>query len=187
MCLYNFWQSTQDELRHPITLSPVEEDFPETSTRISPFSTPTDKVASFGFPSQEKRNSNSPGRHTYCIDILPDNVTHRHSSATTSASAIMDNAIRISNEPRPIHAIDPTLTFVSRSPIVANSNFTVLVDGVVVFSEMTSLTLRDTPPVEAAPSTDGLLYTTPLVPGYWKTISESSGRFKLPSVRFFSF
>ncbi|KAK0435538.1 hypothetical protein EV421DRAFT_1908612 [Armillaria borealis] len=133
-----------------------------------------DEVASFGFPSHEKQNSESPGRHTYCIDILPDDATHRHSSATTSASAITDNARRISDEPRPIRAIDPTLAFVSRSPIAANSNFTVLVDGVVVFSEMTSLTLRDTPPVEAASGTDGLLYTTPLVPGYWKTISESS-------------
>ncbi|KAK0488209.1 hypothetical protein EDD18DRAFT_1110570 [Armillaria luteobubalina] len=29
------------------------------------------------------------------------------------------------------------------------------------------------PPVEATPSTNGLFYTTPLVPGYWKTIHES--------------
>ncbi|KAK0209511.1 hypothetical protein IW262DRAFT_1498337 [Armillaria fumosa] len=54
------------------------------------------------------------------------------------------------------------------------------IDRVVVFSEMKSLPLRNTPPVEAASGPDGLLYTTPLVSGYWKTISESSGRLKLP-------
>ncbi|KAK0446971.1 uncharacterized protein EV420DRAFT_883817 [Desarmillaria tabescens] len=133
-------------------------------------STPTDEVASSGSPSHEKLSS----RHTYYIDILPDDATHKHGSATTSASAITDNARGIPDEPRPIRAIDPILAFLSRSPIAANSNFTVLADGVVVFSEMMTLTLRDTPPAEAAPGTDGaLFYTTPLVPGYWKTISES--------------
>lgn len=145
--------------------------------------TPTDEVASFGFPSSEKQNGTAAGsagrQHTYCIDILPDHATHRHgsapASASASASAITDNARRISDDPRPIRAIDPTLTFLSRSPIEANSNFTVVADGIVVFSEMTNLTLRDTPPIEAAPGTDGaLLYTTPLAPGYWKTISDSS-------------
>ncbi|KAK0212092.1 hypothetical protein DFS33DRAFT_1248263 [Desarmillaria ectypa] len=151
-------------------LSSLNCDSASSSGSASVPITPTDEVASFGFPSHEKQS----GRHTYCIDILPDDVTHRHGSATTSASAITDNAKRISDEPRPIRAIDPTLAFLSCSPIAANSNFTVLADGVVVFSEMTSLTLRDTPPVEAAHGTDGaLLYTTPLVPGYWKTISES--------------
>ncbi|KAK0468858.1 hypothetical protein IW261DRAFT_1012673 [Armillaria novae-zelandiae] len=155
-------------------LSALNCDSASSSGSASVPITPTDEVASFGFPSHEKQNSDNHGRHNYCIDILPDDAAHRHSSATTSASAITDNARRISDEPRPIRAIDPTLAFVSRSPIAANSNFTVLVDGVVVFSEMSSLTLRDTPPVEAAPGTDSLLYTTPLVPGYWKTISESS-------------
>ncbi|KAK0446982.1 uncharacterized protein EV420DRAFT_1276300 [Desarmillaria tabescens] len=153
-------------------LSSLNCDSASSSGSASVPITPTDEVASFGFPSHEKHS----GRHTYCIDILPDDAaTHRHGSATTSTSAITDNARRISDEPRPIRAIDPTLAFLSRSPIAANSNFTVLADGVVVFSEMTTLTLRDTPPAEAAPGTDGaLLYTTPLVPGYWKTISESS-------------
>lgn len=155
-------------------LSSLNCDSASSSGSASVPITPTDEVASFGFPSHEKQNNDNPGRHTYCIDILPDDATHRHSSAATSASAITDNARRISDEPRPIRAIDPTLAFVSRSPIAANSNFTVLVDGVVVFSETISLTLRDTPHVEAAPGTDGLLYTTPLVPGYWRTISESS-------------
>ncbi|KAK0209501.1 hypothetical protein IW262DRAFT_510324 [Armillaria fumosa] len=149
------------------------DDSVSSSESVSMPITPMDEVASFGFPSHEKQNTDSPGRHTYCIDILPNDATHRHNSAAASASAITDNARRISDEPRPIRVIDPTLAFVSGSLITANSNFTVLVEGVVVFSETTSLTLRDTPPVEATPGTNGLFYTTPLVPGYWKTISES--------------
>ncbi|KAK0209535.1 hypothetical protein IW262DRAFT_511930 [Armillaria fumosa] len=149
-------------------LSSLSCDSASSSGSASVPITPTDEVASFGFLSHQKQNGDNPGRHTYCIDILPDDTTDRHSSTIT------DNARRICDEPRPIRAIDPTLAFISRSPIAANSNFTILVDGVVVLSEMTSLTLRDTPPVEAAPGTDGLLYTTPLVPGYWKTIYKSS-------------
>ncbi len=148
---------------------------------------PTDDLASFDFPSHEQESSDSHERHTYCINILPNDATHRHSSAATSSSATTDDARQISDEPIPIHAIDPTLSFVSSSPIAANSNFTVLEDEVVVFWEMTGLTLSDTPPIEVGPGTDGLLYTTSLVPGYWKTISESSGRLRIPSVRFISF
>ncbi|KAK0196277.1 hypothetical protein F5146DRAFT_321722 [Armillaria mellea] len=144
-------------------------------------------MISFGFPSHGQESSHSPERPTYCISILPNDATHKDSSTATSSSATTDDARWISDEPRPIRAIDPTLAFVSRSPIAANSNFTVLVDGVVVFSEMTSLTLHDTPPAEAAHGPDGLLYTTSLVPGYWKTISESSGELKLSSIRFISF
>ncbi len=145
---------------------------------------PTDEAESFDFSPHEQESSDSHERHTYCINILPNDATHRHSSAATSSSDTTDDAKQISDEPVPIHAIDPMLSFVSRSPIAANSNFTILEDEVVVFWEMTGLTLSDTPPIEAAPSTDGLLYTTSLVPGYWKTISESSGRLRIPSASF---
>ena len=79
---------------------------------------------------------------------------------------------RPSPYPRSLWNIDPTLTFISPSTINAHSIYTVSVDELVVHTEITDLIL-----VEGLRECKGaLLYSTPLVPGYWKTICRSAGQ-----------
>ena len=80
---------------------------------------------------------------------------------------------RASQQPRHLFDIDPTITLTSKTPISAQSHFTVLRDDGVVFSETTTLEPLDSSTV---PSIDGsFLYRTRLIPGFWETIVHSSG------------
>ena len=85
------------------------------------------------------------------------------------------NYVQISQQPRHLRCIDPTVTMLSKTPIEANSFFTVSIQDTVVFSEATTLVL-------AGPLNDGdvdgpFLYRTTLVPGYWETISNCASKF----------
>lgn len=84
------------------------------------------------------------------------------------------NYVQSSQQPRHLRCIDPTVTLLSKTPIDANSFFTVSVQDSVVFTEVTTLVL-------AGPLNDGdvdgpFLYRTTLVPGYWETISNCAGK-----------
>ena len=84
------------------------------------------------------------------------------------------NYVQSSQQPRYLRCIDPTVTLLSRTPIDANSYFTVSIQDTVVFTEVTTLVL-------AGPLNDGdvdgpFLYRTTLVPGYWETISNCAGK-----------
>lgn len=112
-------------------------------------------------------------RIVICIDILPDAPTGPYlfslGQAPVPDGRSRKNVIQISQRPRPLRSIDPTVTFISRSPVSARSYFTVKSAGVSVFSETTPL-------MPIGPAPDGaLLYSTTLVPGCWDEISESSG------------
>ena len=79
---------------------------------------------------------------------------------------------RATQHPRLLQDIDPTITFLAHSMTNARSCFTVYSEDRVVFTESTTLQV-----VETTSNVDGILYKTPLVPGFWDTISKSSGMY----------
>ncbi|KAF9041758.1 hypothetical protein BDZ89DRAFT_315790 [Hymenopellis radicata] len=145
--------------------------------------TPTDEVAPYSFSGGKR----STARQTFCIDILPQddrastsgcNGQSRFPSGldvNSSASAFSEGVTRLSEHPRHIRTIDPTLTFVSHSRVTADCQFAVYSEGHLVFKESTVLSPYEIESKDVPPGTDGcLLYRTSLVPNYWKTISESN-------------
>jgi transcriptional enhancer factor len=124
--------------------------------------------------------STKPSRTVIHIDLLPDDVSYPdslHDLPLFSGSEGFptpgyDDVVRVSKHPRPLRSIDPTVTFLSDSPITAKSTFTVVASGMTVFSEVTTLSPAGTVPDSA----DGaLLYSTTLVPSFWHKIIKSSG------------
>ncbi|KIM36784.1 hypothetical protein M413DRAFT_448921 [Hebeloma cylindrosporum] len=78
---------------------------------------------------------------------------------------------RASPHPRQLREIDPTITLISRTATTARSHYTVHTDDGIVYCESTDLEMLD--PI-TNPTVDGtLLYKTPLIPGFWETISRS--------------
>jgi transcriptional enhancer factor len=86
------------------------------------------------------------------------------------------NVFRPSSHPRPISAIDPTITFVSRSAISAQSSCSVLLDGETVHTEVTPLTLTGSCPDDRHSVDRPLLYGVQLVPSFWQFLCESHGK-----------
>ncbi len=147
--------------------------------------TPTDEVAPYSFSGGKR----STARQIFCIDILPQddrastsgcNGQSRFPSGldvNSPASAFSEGVTRLSEHPRHIRTIDPTLTFVSHSRVTADCQFAVYSEGHLVFKESTVLSPYEMESKDVPPGTDGcLLYRTSLVPNYWKTISESNGQ-----------
>lgn len=118
------------------------------------------------------------------IDILPpgspasdytSDLSRRSSSDGVFSSNGVTNVFRPSSQPRPIHSIDPTITFVAHSLLFAESKCTVLCDGVTVHEEVTTLVL-----VGPCPSDDGTtdpqsLYSVQLVPNFWPLLCQDYG------------
>jgi hypothetical protein len=115
------------------------------------------------------------------IDLIPPNSQIDISGNWDALSCHLTDQsaavhyVQISQQPRHLRSIDPTVTLVSKAPIDANSFFTVSIQDTVVFTEVTTLVL-------AGPLNDGdidgpKLYRTTLVPGYWETISNCAGKF----------
>lgn len=124
-------------------------------------------------------------RTVVAIEILPEGVTSyspRSSPSTTPTSSPLSSTFPPStfhhSQPRPISVIDPTVTFTSRSSMVARSSFTVLRDGQAVHNETAEVNLLSTS-VDAGPSDIDCIfyYTAPLVPGFWSTICQDQGQF----------
>ena len=82
--------------------------------------------------------------------------------------------VRATNYPRHLRDIDPTITFVSHSLSDARSYFNVHLADRLIFTESTTLEIVD-PDDPSTSNVDGILYKTPLVPGFWNTISQSPG------------
>ncbi|KAL0955525.1 hypothetical protein HGRIS_001763 [Hohenbuehelia grisea] len=136
-----------EDLAYPPPPSPSES-----SSSSSSFSTP---------PSP----SSSPKR-----DSTDSTPVATPSATDLSYASYGDNVFRPSSQPRPLKSIDPTVTFLSRTTITAESFFTVFFDNAPVFQETTSLVLLSLP---EQPESDGsLFYSTSLVPGFWKTICD---------------
>ena len=126
-------------------------------------------------------------RTVVAIEILPEGATNcspRPSPSAAPTSSPLSSTFPAStfrqSQPRPISVIDPTVTFTSRSSMVAHSFFTVLRDGQIVHNETAEVNLHSTS-VEAGPSDiDCTFYcTAPLVPGFWATICQDPREFSL--------
>lgn len=106
------------------------------------------------------------------IDLLP-NVTSIGSEVMRLPpvpSMPGYNVVRASQYPRRIEAIDPTVTLLASTTMVAKSHFTVRSRAGVIHSETTTMNLVGPVPEGA----DGeLLYNTKLVPNFWLEICKS--------------
>ncbi|KAJ6477898.1 hypothetical protein C8R47DRAFT_644311 [Mycena vitilis] len=101
------------------------------------------------------------------IDILPEGAPDAVGNTVSSMSLESGGVVHASEHPRHLGSINPTVTFMAQSPLAAQSRFSVYSGERMLHAETTPLA-----PVEDA-SVSGLLYSTSLVPEYWKVISES--------------
>ncbi|KAG1900494.1 uncharacterized protein F5891DRAFT_294658 [Suillus fuscotomentosus] len=106
------------------------------------------------------------------IDILPESSSRWSSSSTLYQSPI---GLHPSNTPCHMRDIDPTVTFVSTSVVIAKSSYIILLDGAPIHSEDTKLECIG--PYFAGsvnpPDNNPLLYGTALVPRYWELLCKS--------------
>ncbi|KAI9573174.1 hypothetical protein HD554DRAFT_2059548 [Boletus coccyginus] len=129
------------------------------------------------FPAPKPRQPAEPRMPVY-IDILPQlphlsSTGYPHSSSSTSSSNP-----RPSDAARYICNIDPTVTFVSPSPVNGKSSYIVLLDGAPVHSEDTALEyvgpyLNFSSSAARAPGDQPVLYNTALVPKYWGVLCKA--------------
>ncbi|KAJ7710661.1 hypothetical protein B0H17DRAFT_1027517, partial [Mycena rosella] len=104
------------------------------------------------------------------IDIIPeDSPDDMDPNSPTVWWSDAGDVLHASDRPRRMRSIDPTVTFRSQSPVAAQSRFTVYFEDLILHTETASLT----PVINPAPHVSGFLYSTTLVPEYWKVISES--------------
>lgn len=99
--------------------------------------------------------------------------------SSVSAASTSSSDFRPSDAARHIRNIDPTVTFVSPSPVNGKSSYIVLLDGAPVHSEDTALEYVGTyfpSPIGQSPGDEPILYNTALVPRYWDVLCEAAGR-----------
>ena len=111
------------------------------------------------------------------IAVLPETPGSGYPSPALSPLA--DPSTSGSQPPRPMRAIDPTVTFISRSSLNAYANVRVMRDGRAVWAEKTALRYLETrvlpAPVYPAQMECTHLYSTEVVPGFWSQLCECSG------------
>jgi len=113
-------------------------------------------------------------RNVIYIDLLPADMSSAAGAMQVSPpvpSTSGHNVVRASQSPRHVRQIDPTVTLLARSSMVARSHFIVRSRAGVVHSEVTTM--------ELVGSTSGvaegqLLYSTKLVPKFWNEICDST-------------
>ncbi|KAJ6580547.1 hypothetical protein DFH09DRAFT_1146118 [Mycena vulgaris] len=115
-------------------------------------------------------STTSSARHTVIyIDILASGFPDETWSTTDDSSwADGGEIFHASDHPRSLASINPTVAFKSRLPLIAHSRFTVYYEGLVLHSETVPLSRLSQPPTASA-----VLYSTQLVPKYWKVILHS--------------
>lgn len=178
--------TTWDSSPSPSAVSTISCDSSSTaSSSASPVSssaspaTPTSPTMR-RFPTTKPRQP-AESRMPVYIDILPQ-LPHLSSTGypPSSASTSSSNP-RPSDAARYIYNIDPTVTFVSPSPVNGKSSYIVLLDGAPVHSEDTALEyvgpyLNFSSSVARAPGDQPVLYNTALVPKYWSVLCKAPGR-----------
>ncbi|KAG2047956.1 hypothetical protein BDR06DRAFT_963350 [Suillus hirtellus] len=127
-----------------------------------------------------KRNQLPNTRTPVYIDIWPESSSFSSGSSSSSCSHAPSSSLSKSpqvvlNMPRRMRNIDPTVTFVSPSVVIAKSSYIIVLDGAPIHSEDTKLECIG--PYFASsmiPSGDGpLLYSTTLVPKFWEILCRS--------------
>ncbi|OBZ65957.1 hypothetical protein A0H81_14140 [Grifola frondosa] len=113
-----------------------------------------------------------PSSYVY-IDVLPDTGAPSPAAPVPllPASPACPSANTFSSGPRTLRSIDPTVTFLARAPLAAQSAFRVLRGGVPVHAERTELELLSSScmPAPQWPSEMEctFLYRTAFVPAFW--------------------
>ncbi|KAJ7230130.1 hypothetical protein GGX14DRAFT_410032 [Mycena pura] len=159
-------------LRH--LLSPFREP-PE-----SPASTADSALNSPSTPPPPHLAAAPPHTLVY-IDILPDSQWCPDSTPTDNgqwpdADADEDAGhavLRVSDHPRRLAQINPTVCFTAPAPISAHARFTVSAAGLILHAESVPLRLEllaDEPQLQQPA---GFVYSTRLVPRYWQVILDS--------------
>ncbi|KAJ7025511.1 hypothetical protein C8F04DRAFT_1128250 [Mycena alexandri] len=110
-------------------------------------------------------------RHTVMyIDLLPDESRNNICGADGSSPwSDTGDIVRASDHPRRLESINPTISFTSPSRIFAHSQFTVYSESLILHAETVPLV----PLVNDSSEATGFLYSTGLVPKYWKVILDS--------------
>ncbi|KAG5653123.1 hypothetical protein H0H81_002190 [Sphagnurus paluster] len=143
------------------------------------FSNDTDSSSDLSSPPSTPLHTHSrfddATRTVISIDILPTDGSCAYEPAEIFSVEDLEwdrsnGIVRPSPQARPFHTIDPTVTFVATSAMSAQSHFTVHSAGTVVFEEKTRLAAAGKAPHR---TDDALLYSTTLVPGFWKKIGDS--------------
>ncbi|KAH8103614.1 hypothetical protein BXZ70DRAFT_742591 [Cristinia sonorae] len=146
------------------------------------------KLEDEALPSDAPTNtpsSPSPVCDQVTIDVLPADaywpygdfgtIPSPHSSSSGSASSSGTQSGPF-NTPRPLRAIDSTVTFRSGTPIQAYSAFRVLKNGHCIHTEDTELDMRSSSCMPAQQWLSEMecifYYSTRLVPRYWRTLCE---------------
>ncbi|KAJ7458592.1 hypothetical protein FB451DRAFT_581819 [Mycena latifolia] len=147
-------------------LSPFRQPaYPESSSSgDSPCTSPASPLmGERGFPA-------ASSRHTVMyIDILPEGSPDEVATTGVPQWSESGDVVHASDRPRRLRSINPTVAFTSQSPVTAQSRFTVYSEDMVLHTETSPLA----PVMDPAPRVSGFLYSTTLVPEYWKVISES--------------
>ncbi|KAJ7085934.1 hypothetical protein C8R44DRAFT_893783 [Mycena epipterygia] len=111
-------------------------------------------------------NEYLPAHQVFVIDILPKWVPELGPLEVPLQPWSENNSVtHVSHHPRRISCIDPTITLVSRAPILARSKFTVCTEDCTVHIETAAL--------KSAPGPAVIIHRAALVPGYWDIIVES--------------
>ncbi|KAJ6558823.1 hypothetical protein DFH09DRAFT_1162584 [Mycena vulgaris] len=145
---------------------------------LSPFRTPIDDDSDESplhspispIPADSLLSTTSSARHSIIyINILASGFPHETWSTTDDSSwADGGEIVHASDHPRSLGSINPTVAFKSRLPLIAHSRFRVYSEGLVLHSETVPLARLPQPPNVSA-----VLYSTQLVPKYWKVILHS--------------
>ncbi|KAJ6461923.1 hypothetical protein C8R47DRAFT_104122 [Mycena vitilis] len=101
------------------------------------------------------------------IDILPEGAPDAVCEPSPPVCLESGDVVHASERPRHLGSINPTVTLVAPSSLVAHSRFSVYSEERMMHAETAPLVLVEDAPVS------GFLYSTLLVPAYWKVISES--------------
>ena len=162
LALFNFSGATSDS---------------ESNSDASPPATPTEAHATLqnllyrgvGGLGRDEELSN-----IICIDLLPKDapIGSDGKQVLQMPPSSETNVIRASQCPRHIRDIDPTVTLVASSSMIAKSHFIVRTRTGIVHTEVTDMTLVGPLPVFAK---DQLLYSTKLVPAFWNELCKSPG------------
>ncbi|KAK7055782.1 TEA domain-containing protein [Favolaschia claudopus] len=108
---------------------------------------------------------------TIYIDILPEGAPDRHRAPTSSPWSEAGDIVHVSDHPRRLEIINPTISFTAPSPVAAYSRFTVCAEAedILLHAENVPLVLV----TDESPQPAGFLYSTQLVPNYWRVIVDS--------------
>lgn len=170
----------------PSNLSPspssstISCDSSSTSSSSDSLATPTSPVIMPRLPPLQSRQPLESRMPVY-IDILPQQLPWSpmtHGPSSISASSTSHSDPRASDAVRHISNIDPTVTFVSPSPVNGKSSYIVLLDGAPVHSEDTELEYAGpyySSSAGRAPGNGPVLYNTALVPKYWGVLCKAAG------------